>query len=102
MARWVERQRNILDFTFSSLLRRKGKNVALLLVYTLIVFVLASVMFLGGWLSPLQGLVEHVCFPCSKIVEDDGTVKLYYGGADTVQCVATGRLDDLIHACKHW
>jgi len=50
----------------------------------------------------LRGLVEHVCFPCSKIIEDDGTVKLYYGAADTVQCVATGRLDELIHACKHW
>jgi ABC-type lipoprotein release transport system permease subunit len=46
MANWIERQRNILDFTFSSLLRRKGKNIALLLVYTLIVFVLASAMFL--------------------------------------------------------
>ena len=46
MASWIDRQKNILDFTFSSLLRRKGKNLALLLVYTLVVFVLASVMFL--------------------------------------------------------
>jgi len=46
MAAWVERQRNILDFTFSSLLRRKGKNIALLAVFTLIVFMLGSVMFL--------------------------------------------------------
>lgn len=50
----------------------------------------------------LTGLVEHVCFPCSKIVEPDGTVKLYYGAADMVQCVAVGRLDDIIHACKNW
>lgn len=50
----------------------------------------------------MQGLVEHVCFPCAKIVEPDGTVKVYYGGADTVQCVALGRIDDIIHACKHW
>lgn len=42
---WAARQRNILDFTLSSLLRRKGKNLALLLVYTLVVFLLASVMF---------------------------------------------------------
>ncbi len=42
---WIEKQRNILDFTLSSLLRRKGKNVALLLVYTGIVFLLASVIF---------------------------------------------------------
>ncbi len=46
MAEWIERQKNILDFTFSSLLRRKGKNIALVLVYTVIVFTLGSVMFL--------------------------------------------------------
>ncbi len=43
--RWLEKQRNVLDFTLSSLLRRKGKNLALILVYTLVVFLLASVMF---------------------------------------------------------
>ena len=41
----VEKQRSIIDFTLSSLLRRKGKNTALLAVYTLVVFLLASVMF---------------------------------------------------------
>ncbi len=41
----IEAQRNILDFTLSSLLRRKGKNSALVIVYTLVVFLLASVMF---------------------------------------------------------
>ncbi|HXW67995.1 MAG TPA: hypothetical protein VEJ88_00180, partial [Dissulfurispiraceae bacterium] len=46
--RWLEKQRNILDFTLSSLLRRKTKNIALMLVYTLVVFVLASVMFFAG------------------------------------------------------
>ena len=50
----------------------------------------------------MRGLVEHVCFPCAKIVEPDGEVKLYYGGADTVQCVATAKLDDIIYACKNW
>jgi ABC-type lipoprotein release transport system permease subunit len=40
-----ERQKNILDFTLASLLRRKGKNAALVSVYTLIVFLLASVIF---------------------------------------------------------
>ncbi len=38
----IERQRNIIDFTLSSLLRRKGKNIALVLVYILIVFTLGS------------------------------------------------------------
>jgi predicted GH43/DUF377 family glycosyl hydrolase len=50
----------------------------------------------------MRGLVEHVCFPCGKIIEPDGTVKVYYGAADTVQCVATGKLDDIIYACKNW
>lgn len=40
-----ERQKNILDFSLSSLLRRKGKNLALVFVYTLLVFTLASVLF---------------------------------------------------------
>jgi ABC-type lipoprotein release transport system permease subunit len=42
---WIEKQRNIIDFTLSSLSRRKGKNVALLLVYVFVVFLIASVMF---------------------------------------------------------
>lgn len=42
----IERYRCILDFTLSSLIRRKGKNLSLLVVYTLVVFVLGSVMFL--------------------------------------------------------
>ncbi|BCR04435.1 ABC transporter permease [Desulfuromonas versatilis] len=41
---WLARQRYLLDFTLSSLLRRKGKNAALVLVYTAVVFALASVM----------------------------------------------------------
>jgi hypothetical protein len=45
MANWIERQKNVLDFTLSSLARRKRKNLALLLVYTLLVFLIASVMF---------------------------------------------------------
>jgi cell division protein FtsX len=48
MANWVERQRNILDFTLSSLLRRMPKNLALASVYTLVVFLLASVMFFSS------------------------------------------------------
>jgi len=45
MIKSIEKQRNIIDFTLSSLWRRKGKNLALLLVYTLVVFSLGSVMF---------------------------------------------------------
>jgi ABC-type lipoprotein release transport system permease subunit len=45
MASWIEKQRSIFDFTLSSLLRRKGKNISLLVVYTLVVFILGSAMF---------------------------------------------------------
>lgn len=45
MTSWLERQRWLLDFTLSSLLRRKGKNASLLFVYALVVFALASVLF---------------------------------------------------------
>jgi ABC-type lipoprotein release transport system permease subunit len=45
MIKSIEKQRNIIDFTLSSLWRRKGKNLALVVVYTLVVFSLGSVMF---------------------------------------------------------
>jgi ABC-type lipoprotein release transport system permease subunit len=45
MRAWFEKQRYIIDFTLSSLMRRKVKNFGLLALYTLIVFILASVMF---------------------------------------------------------
>jgi len=45
MGKGLQRQRHILDFSLAALLRRKGKNLSLLLVYTVVVFSLASVMF---------------------------------------------------------
>ncbi len=45
MGNSIERQRYILDFTLSSLFRRKGKNASLFFIYTLVVFMLASVVF---------------------------------------------------------
>jgi len=42
----IEKQRHILDFTLSSLGRRKGKNIALIIVYTFVIFLIASVLFL--------------------------------------------------------
>ncbi|KHK03949.1 ABC transporter permease [Desulfovibrio sp. TomC] len=41
----IERQRAFLDYTLSSLVRRKGKNGALVLAYALVVFLMASVIF---------------------------------------------------------
>ena len=65
MKKWIERQKNIIDFTLSSLLRRKGKNLALIFVYTLVVFMLASVVFFThsikqGACLILQGAPEMV------------------------------------------
>jgi ABC-type lipoprotein release transport system permease subunit len=53
----IEKQRHIIDFTLSSLLRRKGKNSALVIVYTLVVALLASVMFLTHALRSEAALV---------------------------------------------
>jgi ABC-type lipoprotein release transport system permease subunit len=44
MTAWFEKQRHLIDFTLASLMRRKGRNLGLLAVYTLLVFVLASAM----------------------------------------------------------
>ena len=46
MPHWIEKYRSILDFTLSSLMRRKGKNFSLFVVYTLVVFLLGSALFL--------------------------------------------------------
>ncbi len=43
--KWIERQRAFIDFTLSSLWRRKAKNLSLLMVYALVIFLLSSVIF---------------------------------------------------------
>ncbi|MDH4272685.1 MAG: ABC transporter permease, partial [Candidatus Aminicenantes bacterium] len=57
MKSWIDRQRNIIDYTLSSLLRRKRKNAALYIVYTLVVFLLASVIFFTHSLKKEAALV---------------------------------------------
>ena len=73
MNRSLERQRSILDFALSSLWRRKGKNLSLLAVYTLVVFIIgvavskhisagsilgAGTFPLGAWLIYQPSAVE--------------------------------------------
>ena len=53
----IEKQRHILDFTLSSLGRRKGRNIALVIVYTFVLFVLASVLFLTDSLKKEAALI---------------------------------------------
>ena len=47
----------------------------------------------------LNGLTYAVVFTCGAVNEPDGQVKIYYGGADTVQCLATATISDLVDAC---
>ena len=46
-----------------------------------------------------EGFRWNVIFPGAMILEDDGQVKIYYGASDTVECVATAHIDDLIALC---
>lgn len=46
-----------------------------------------------------EGFRTHAIFPGGMILEDNGEVKIYYGAADTVECLATADVDDLIKLC---
>ncbi|OGV48746.1 MAG: glycosidase [Lentisphaerae bacterium GWF2_52_8] len=46
-----------------------------------------------------DGYRNHVIFPGGMILEDNGEVKIYYGAADTVECLATAHVDDLLDLC---
>ncbi|MCD4823916.1 MAG: glycoside hydrolase family 130 protein [Phycisphaerae bacterium] len=45
------------------------------------------------------GFRNNVLFPGGMILENDGEVKIYYGAADTVECLATADVDDLLALC---
>ncbi|SEA65709.1 glycoside hydrolase family 130 protein [Paenibacillus marchantiae] len=45
------------------------------------------------------GFRNNVIFPGGMVLEDDGEVKIYYGAADTIECLATAHIDDLIQLC---
>ncbi len=47
-----------------------------------------------------DGFRNDVIFPGGMILEDSGEVKIYYGAADTVECLATAWVDDLIRLCN--
>jgi len=47
-----------------------------------------------------EGFRGHVLFPGGMILEPDGKVKIYYGAADTVECLATANVDDLLALCQ--
>ncbi|MCK4548256.1 MAG: glycoside hydrolase family 130 protein [Candidatus Eisenbacteria sp.] len=47
----------------------------------------------------ITGYVPNVVFSCGAVPEDDGTVKIYWGAADTVMCVGTASIDALVDHC---
>ena len=47
----------------------------------------------------ISGYVPNVVFTCGTIAETDGTLKIYWGGADTVMCVGTANTKELIELC---
>ncbi len=46
------------------------------------------------------GDIGNVVFSCGVIPEDDGTIKVYYGAADTCICVSIGRIEELLGSCS--
>ncbi|MHC4090296.1 MAG: glycoside hydrolase family 130 protein [Planctomycetota bacterium] len=47
----------------------------------------------------VTGYVHNVVFCCGAVPDTDGTVKIYWGGADKVMCAGTANLDDLVDLC---
>lgn len=47
----------------------------------------------------ITGYVPNVVFTCGAVPEDDGTLKLYWGGADKVMCAGTTVIDELVQLC---
>ena len=49
----------------------------------------------------LDGFRGSVIFPGGMILENSGEVKIYYGAADTVECLATADVNDLLKFVKN-
>ena len=47
----------------------------------------------------ITGYVHNVVFICGAVPEEDGSVKIYWGGADKVMCMGTANLEDLVDHC---
>jgi len=46
------------------------------------------------------GYVHNVVFTCGAVPEEDGSLKIYWGGADTVVCAGTASLQALVELCR--
>ena len=49
----------------------------------------------------ISGYVPNVVFTGGTIPEDDGTLKIYWGGADSVMCTGTANINELTELCLH-
>ena len=49
----------------------------------------------------VTGYVHNVVFTCGAVPEPDGTVKIYWGAADSVMCVGTAKIKELVDLCLH-
>ncbi len=47
----------------------------------------------------VTGYVHNVVFTCAAVPEEDGTVKIYWGGADKVMCAGTAKIEELVDLC---
>lgn len=47
----------------------------------------------------VSGYVPNVVFTCGAIPENDGSVKIYWGGADSVMCVGSANIEELVDLC---
>jgi predicted GH43/DUF377 family glycosyl hydrolase len=47
----------------------------------------------------VSGYVHNVVFSCGAVAEEDGSLRIYWGGADTVMCAGMARINDLIDLC---
>lgn len=47
----------------------------------------------------MRGRVANVVFACNAIPESDGTLKIYYGAADTNIGLAEGNIDEIVKLC---
>ena len=47
----------------------------------------------------ITGYVHNVVFTCGAVLEPNGEVKIYWGGADTVMCVGTAQIKELVDLC---
>lgn len=47
----------------------------------------------------ISGYVHNVVFSCGAVKEDENSLKIYWGGADTVVCVGTASIKSLVDLC---